>query len=516
MGAIFQMRFSLGSLELGAAQAVAYVVIGTAGAFLAAFVPARKASRLDPLELMRPDFRERLAIASPTRLLLGVVVLLLGAIAVAVHLEHTRRSIGWGNVASALGWLTTVVLAIPVMTGITAVLRRILPRLFGFEGRVAAESLTRSPGRTGVTAAVIALSLALTTTVASISESFRESQRNWFILVGDLVVSAVSTEGGWLETPLDVGMGDRLARIPGVQRVETYRVLTGQPYREGRIAVVGVSPGFVETPLFRRQIRDGDADGAVRAVAAGEGIVVSDSLAERFGVTPGEEVELATPRGPRRFPVVAVVAADYSGDQGSVVVARDVLVALWGDARVSHFNVFLAPDADARTVRERITGTLGRDHLLKVLTTSDALGYLQGMVDRALAFTYAVQLLMVAVTLAGTFDLLATQMTERRREIGVLRALGAEAASVRRAIRLEAAVIGVVGALEGALLGMATSFLWVRFNFRILIGYVLEHHLAVGTAFTCVVLAGAFAIVAGQLAARSTLRAPVLDALRYE
>jgi len=67
MGAIFQTRFSLGSLELDAVQAAGYVVVGTVGAFAAAWVPARKASRLDPLDLMRPDFRERLAISSPTR-----------------------------------------------------------------------------------------------------------------------------------------------------------------------------------------------------------------------------------------------------------------------------------------------------------------------------------------------------------------------------------------------------------------------------------------------------------------
>jgi putative ABC transport system permease protein len=183
---------------------------------------------------------------------------------------------------------------------------------------------------------------------------------------------------------------------------------------------------------------------------------------------------------------------------------------------VSRFNVFVASGTDARAVRDEIGSTLGRQHLLKVLTASETLDYLQGMVDRALAFTFAVQLIMVAVTMAGIFDLLASQMTERRREIGVLRAIGAETGSVARAIRLEAAVIGVVGAVEGALLGTATSFLWVRFNFRVLIGYVLEYHLALGTALTCVALAGGFAIVAGQLAARSTLRAPVLDALRYE
>jgi putative ABC transport system permease protein len=138
------------------------------------------------------------------------------------------------------------------------------------------------------------------------------------------------------------------------------------------------------------------------------------------------------------------------------------------------------------------------------------------MVDQAFAFTYAIQLLVIAVTLAGIADLLATQIIERRREIGLLRVMGADASMINRAIWLEALVIGLSGAVLGAAISVGTSLLWVRVNFRILIGYIVEHHFAVLTALSCVALAGGMAIVAGRLAARRALREPVLDALRCE
>ena len=138
------------------------------------------------------------------------------------------------------------------------------------------------------------------------------------------------------------------------------------------------------------------------------------------------------------------------------------------------------------------------------------------MVDRAFVFTYAIQLLVVAVTLAGIFDLLTTQIIERRREVGVFRALGADKSHIARAIRLEAVAIGVVGALLGAMLAVGTSLMWVRVNFRILIGYILEHHFAALTACWCVLLAAGVAMIAGQLAGRGALREPVLDTLRSE
>ena len=395
-------------------------------------------------------------------------------------------------------------------------LRDVFPRLFGFDGRVAVEGLRRSPGRTGVTTAVIALSLTLCVTVSSVARSFRESERNWFILMGDLVVSAVATEGGWLETPLSPKVGDVLGSLPGVVRVETYRVLPGQTFRDSRIAVVAVSPGFVDTEQFRRQIVAGDAEEAVRAVRSGNDVIVSDNLAERFGVGVGDAVRLPTPAGVESFRVAAVVAADYSGDQGSIILDRARFAALWEDTLVSHFNVFLEPGANLYNVRNTAVRTLGHDYLVKVLTVPETLSYHQGMVDRAFVFTYAIQLLVVAVTLAGIFDLLATQIIERRREVGVFRALGADESHIARAIRLEAVTIGAVGALLGAVLAVGTSLLWVRINFRILIGYILEHHFAALTACWCVLLAAGVAMLAGQLAGRGALREPVLDALRSE
>lgn len=516
MGVVYQMRFSVGSLTVGWKQIAWCVALGTASATAAVLVPARKASRLDPLELMRPDFRERLAIASPNRTLLAIWIFLLLCTGAAIYLEVTTRSIAWGNAAATLWMCSIVILAIPLMSGISNVMRAMLPRLFGFNGRLAVESLRRSPGRTGVTTAVIALSLAVAVAISSISKSFRESERDWFILMGDLVVSAVGTEGGWLETPLSGDVAEALRSQPGVARVETYRVLSGQPYREGRIAVVAVTPGFIDTPQFRRQMVLGNSGSAIEAVRDESSVIVSDNFVDRFGGAPGDTLRLQTPAGTIDFPIVGVVAADYSGDQGSVIMNHQRFAALWNDTQVSHFNVFARPGTDIEALRRTVLETLGRKHLIKVLTVPETLAYHQGMVDRAFAFTYAIQLLVVAVTLAGIFDLLTTQIIERRREIGVLRVMGAEEPRLARAIRLEAGVIGLSGALLGVVLAIGTSLLWVHANFRILLGYILQHHFAALTALWCVLLAATVAIVAGHLAARGALRQPALEALRYE
>ena len=76
-------------------------------------------------------------------------------------------------------------------------------------------------------------------TVSSVGRSFRESERNWFILMGDLVVSAVATEGGWLETP-ESGSRRPTARHAGSGQGGNLPRSAGQPFLDSRIAVVAV------------------------------------------------------------------------------------------------------------------------------------------------------------------------------------------------------------------------------------------------------------------------------------
>jgi putative ABC transport system permease protein len=517
MGAIYQIRFPVDRLALTWTQAGWDIALGVGAAIAAAAVPARKASRLDPIALMRPDYRERLAATSSNWQWLAAGAVVAAASVVAVLIEQAERSIAWGNVGSMLWWIAGLVLSIPAMSAITALCQRPLARWFGAAGRIAAAGLRRAPMRTGVTVGVIALSLTVAIALASAARSFRESQRHLLTLVGDLVVSAIGTEGGWMESPLGAEVGPVLARLPGVAHVETYRALQGQEFRGVRVAVVAVSPGFVDTPQFRSMIVAGDGDEAVRAIGEDRAVVVSDNFADQFGLEPGDEITVPAPAGPTPMRISAIVTNDFTGDRGAIIMHRDRFAAHWGgDTHVTHFNVFLAPGANLESTRSAILQALGQRYLIKVLTLPQLVAYHQNMIDQAFAFTYAIQLLVIGVTLAGIVDLLTTQIIERRRELGLLRVLGADAAVVARAIWLEALVIGLSGAVLGALVSVGTSFLWVHVNFRILIGYIVEHHFAAFTALWCVILAGGMAMLAGRLAAARALREPVLDTLRYE
>ena len=121
-----------------------------------------------------------------------------------IFAEQHWKSIAWGNFGSTLWNASVIVIAIPIVRALSGWLSRFLPWAFGAEGEVAAGSLSRASARTGVTVAAIALILTIAIMLSSLVLSCRESLRSYFggFLAADLTVSAVSTEGGWLETPL--------------------------------------------------------------------------------------------------------------------------------------------------------------------------------------------------------------------------------------------------------------------------------------------------------------------------
>src|SRR5262249_28623250 len=148
---------------------------------------------------------------------------------------------GWGNTGSTLWWASSIVIAVPLVHATAAGLGRLLGRVFGPEGQVAAASMQRAPTRTGVTVAAVALVLTLAITVASLSLSHRNSVPSSFVKGfrgGALAVTGVATEGGWLESPIPAGIATDLRMIPGIRRTEMWRVLPGVIYRGERIAVV--------------------------------------------------------------------------------------------------------------------------------------------------------------------------------------------------------------------------------------------------------------------------------------
>ncbi len=522
MGIVFQLTLPIEHVAPDPWALARVAAIGVGAALFASWFAACRVTALEPLDVLRADARTLGPRTRPARLAalwLGLVALS----AIALLLEVRLKSVGWGNAGSTLWWASSIVIAIPLVQVSAAALGRLLTRWFGPAGQVAAASLLRAPTRAGVTVAAIALVLTVAITAASLSLSHRNSVRSYFIdgfLASDLSVSGVATEGGWLESPIPGSVATELRMLPGVRRTEMWRVLPGVMYRGERIAVAAGSDGLFDPARYPRTwYRSGDPAAAAQAIRAGRGANVSESFADRFGAGVGDVITLDTPTGPLVLPVVGVVP-DYISNRGTVLLARRLFIDRWRETTVNRIHVFLEPGARAGTVRrailERLGDWFGHRYLLKVHTMDEGVAYLARKIDQAYAFTAAIQLLILLVTLAGIFDLLLADLWERRRELALWRVIGADERVVRRSVVIESAALGALGALLGLAVGTVTTWMWVRVNYRYLLGYYLDLHFAIGTSVWFVALVLVATVVAGFAAARHATRQPILDGIQVE
>ena len=518
MSVIFQLRFPVDGLVADVSELAVIGVIGVAAALFASYFAARRVAMMEPLDVMRVDLRSISRPPSATRFVVAWLLLVVVAV-VALVCEIRWHSIAWGNFGSTLWFASSIVIAIPLVTWLAALLSRALPRAFGSEGRVAAESLFRAPMRTGVTVAAIALVLTVAITSASLSRSLSSSIGSYFsggFLGCDLAVSAVTTDGGWLETPLPGAIGEEILQVPGVRSVDLIRILPGHLFRGERIALGGGSPAIFDPGRYPAGwYREGDPVQAAPALQAGEGANVSVSLADRFDLHVGDPLELTTPTGELSLRVTGIVT-DYMSDRGSIILNRALLVEHWNDHAVNRVHVFLDEGATPRDVREGIERKLGATHRLKILEPGEVVAFHKDQVSRAFMLMDAIQLLIVFVTVAGILDLLLSAILERRRELSLWRVIGADERVVRRSVVIESATIGMVGAALGVVLGFITAWIWVHINFRYLLGYYLDYYFAAGSAAWFVVLVMAMTIVAGYAAAVRATRLSVLEGLRVE
>ena len=518
MSVIFQLRFASDRISLDVGELCVVGVLGILATLVASYSAARRVSLLDPLEVIRADVSATGSVVRPRRLV-AVWLVLVGISAAALVLEVERKSITWGNLGSTLWFASSIVIAIPLVAWLATFLSRTLPRLFGPEGRIAAESLFRSPMRTGVTVAAVALVMTVAITSSSLSQSLSRSISTYFsggFLACDLAVSAVTTDGGWLEIPLPEELGKDIASIDGVRDVDLIRILPGQLFRGERIAIGGGSDGIFDPARYARGwFHAGDPVSAVGPLRAGTGANISASLAGRFDLSVGDHFELDSPTGPVSLQVVGIVP-DYMSDRGSVILSRRLLVERWQDHSVNRVHVFLRPGMSAETVRREIQARLGDRYKLKVLFPSEVVAYHAAQVDRAFALMSAIQLLVIVVTVAGILDLLLSAILERRRELALWRTIGADERAVRRSVVLESATIGVSGAALGVVLGFVTAWIWVTVNFRYLLGYYLDYHFAAAAAAWLVALVMIMTVVAGYGAATRANRQSIIDGLHVE
>lgn len=390
---------------------------------------------------------------------------------------------------------------------------------FGIEGRLAADNLGRGASKAAVTVAALMVGLSMVIASSTLTHSFVRSIDRWVeqAVPADLFVTSNAKLGGIKNQPLKPELGDQMAAIPGVAGVDKVR-LRNIDFRNTQILLLSVDVRLrfaLKSSTWEFSKWTGDKATLVRRLQASEGVIVSETLAHRFGIVPGGTVPLQTPAGRVEFPVLAAIV-DYSSDQGAVFIDRHLYLRHWQDDLVDTFEPYLHPNVAPDTVRAEILRRFGRTYRLFVLTNAEFRLEIKRMIDQLFSVMRALELVTILISLLSVVNTLLTSILDRTREIGVLRAIGLMRGQLARMILVESLLLGVVGAAIGTLVGAANGYLMLEVISKQDNGWQLpmQVDLPVAAVYCCALVA--VAVLAAVYPARVAGRLRVVEALGYE
>jgi putative ABC transport system permease protein len=496
-------------LALDPALLTLALAIGVITSVVAALIPAYTAARIDPVQaLQKGKYQVLSAGENRLRLLMAAAF---GAASIVCLTFGASRGVFYAGYFFAV--VAALMLSPLLSLGLARAIRPVLKWLRPVEGALAADSLIQAPRRTSASVAALMLSLALVIAFAGMARASYNSIVDWMRTALNPDLFVVPSENIVVRTyRFPASMGPELAAIPGIARVQLVRDAR-IVFRRTPVMIVGVDIRSLQQTAPRAPIA-GNSDEMYRRAAAGQGVIVSDNLAQLQKLTLGEVVEISAPSGVIRLPIVGVML-DFSDQQGTIFVDRTVFTQYWHDDTVNVFRVYVQPGADVADVKRRILEHFAGRRAF-VLTNGELRAYILKITDQWFGLTSVQIAVAVLVAILGIVNTLTVSITDRRRELGVLQAVGGLHGQIRRTIWMEALSIGSLGLVLGFGLGAINLYYTLQIVHRDIVGMRLEYGYPVGVALALVPTILTAAFVAAIWPAESAVHGSLVEALEYE
>ncbi len=487
--------------------------IGTAVA--AALVPAIMASYEIPAEAVRriqktPTWRSLTA-----QIVISVILLLSGLMLMVLRREVPYRFGVFGGLVLVL---LAALVATPLVTALGARLIQPLVRVcFRLEWRLAVDNLIRSPGRTGLVVAALAAGVALVLQTFGTLRSNRYALRAWVqdFLSADLVITSGTPVAS--DQSMTEELGRHIQGLPAIAAVLPTRYWNVD-YGDTQIRLNAVdAPRMYAVDRQRRpQARDLLLYQQLSEPKEhGFAVIVSDNFAARYGKDKGDTFTLNSPKGEIRLHILGTIP-DFSWSHGSVLMNRRDFLEIWGDRNVNWYDVYLKPGADVAAAQAVITQQFAEHHGLKVQTRHEVQKDIDDMIDRLYSIALAQQIVVVFVAVLGVVTALLISVLQRRREMGLLRAIGASRVQGIRSVLAEAALMGIFGSIIGILVGIPLQWYVLKVLIFEESGYVFPLHIPWLEALVIAAAAMLAAILAGLGPALHAVRQRIPEAIAYE
>src|ERR1700675_686623 len=490
------------------------LLIGVGVAVVSALSPAREAMQVSPVDAMAQGRREFIARAHKGRDL-AIAAVLAGLAALAARMPAFAGKPLFGYLATIL-LIAAAAYAMPALVSlISRIAAGVLGKLFGVEAMLASRSLAGSLRRTSVLVGALATAVAMMVSVGIMVGSFRQTVVSWMSnqLPADLYLRPAGDAAADRHPTISVELTEKIAALPGVAAVDRLRAY--EISYDGMPATLASVDLRVLRAYRKSDFFSGRPTSEVLEQLRGKNnIIVSEPFTFKHKVKTGDTITLALGESRASFQIVDVYY-DYASERGYILMDRDVLLSFLPDERPANLAVFVAPDAKAGEVRKEIQEAAA-GHRILIFSDRDLRTEAVRIFDRTFAITYALEAVAVIVAVMGIAGALIALVIDRRRELGLLRFLGASSGQLRKMILVEAGLLGLLANLAGFVMGYFLSLILVFVINKQSFGWTIRFHWPVAVLLGALTVVYASTVVSGLYPARVGGRLNPIEVIHEE
>ncbi|WP_426513296.1 ABC transporter permease [Dactylosporangium sp. McL0621] len=495
-------QISTSTLVVSPATVLITLLTGVTVTVLAALLPGLRASRVAPVAALRSDDTPATRKSLVVRNSIGGT---LAGIGLTLVLWGAGRGGSAGNLlvaAGAVGTLVGVFVLTPALSRpAIALVGPLYTRLFGISGTLARQNAVRNPRRTAATASALTVGVtlisALTVIGGSVTHAIDEQVTQ--NMRADYAVSAL------LSLPIAPTLLPAIARTPGVA---AYSALDDQQLRtDGKeLPVTGV-----DATSFDQLIAPTMVSGSTGTLQQGQILVDQDRAANNHW-SVGDTVPVTYPDGSGSRLTIGGTYRN-SAVLGSVLMSESVLSP---HTTTPFYSTVLVKGATGATasLQQALKASTGNNPLINVRTKQQMRDHFSKQINLTLYAMYALLAMAVIIAALGVVNTLAMSILERRREIGMLRAVGLSRNAVKRMVKLESVLIASFGAMLGIAVGGFLAWACVRLLRNAMTGLTTVYPLGQFAAY--VAGAALVGLLAALWPARRAARLNVLDSIKTD
>lgn len=437
-----------GPLTLEGRTIVVSFAVGIIVTLISALMPAIKASRVSPVEAMRDQESSAPRKSLRRRAITGLVVTGFGAALMLFGLfRDIKDPVYYVGAGAAVLFIGVSVIAPLLSRPFATMFGKPIELYYGIIGRIAGRNAKRSPRRTAATASALMIGVSLVT-FASIFASSAKATVDKVVadsFPGDITLTSKNQQTDPYGATIPTALATAVRNLDEIEQVSELKYDFVKLYGEQQL-IVAVDPNTLNSAfdlkpvnnnydkltydsvyinsdeLMRRNLSIGDSIDVEYAKTGTKSLVITGTFEEAFD-----------------SPYIISIATftDNFNDKGDLLAVANVK---------SEYSIEDGKNA--------INEVLKNYPIAQAQDKNDLVNQARTQIDQVLGLLSALLGFAILIAVLGIANTLTLSVTERTREIGMLRAIGMTRQQVRRMIRAESVIIAVFGAILGVVMGL--------------------------------------------------------------